>query len=99
MYKVLLSLLMLAIIQNNAIAQFGGGTKCTVDLSSVLAAKKDTVRTRGMADNYHTWEPGTVLMVKFMPGGSKQIRDKVISNAHEWEKYANVSFRFVDDKA
>src|SRR5690242_8280720 len=97
MNKFSLVLLFFIIIQKNAAAQFGGGAKCTVDLSEAMAGSKDTTRSRGMADNYHTWEPGMVLIVKFMPGGSKMIRDKVIANAREWEKWANISFRFVDD--
>lgn len=75
-------------------------TKCTTLLSkAMVGAKEDTVKPRGMADNYHTWEPGTELLVKFMPGGSKALRDKVMMNAKEWEKYANVKFKFVPDNA
>lgn len=75
-------------------------TKCTTMVGNAIAgAKTDTVKPRGMADNYHTWEPGTELIVKFMPGGSKSVRDKVIANAKEWEKYANIRFKFVPDNA
>lgn len=57
----------------------------------------DTTRARGVSDNYHTWDNGSVLLVKFMPGGSKSIRDKVMLYAKEWEKYANITFKFVPD--
>lgn len=66
---------------------------------AMFGAKEDTIKSRGMADNYHTWEPGAELLVKFTPGGSKNIRDKVILNAREWEKYANVKLKFVPDDA
>lgn len=83
-----------------ATAQRFPRTTCTTMVSNAIAgAKEDTVAPRGMADNYHTWEPGTELIVKFMPGGSKTLRDKVIANAKEWEKYANVKFKFVADNA
>jgi serralysin len=80
-------------------AQFFPKTNCTTPVGEILTRKKDTAHARGMADNYHTWEPGIVLLVKFMPGGSKSLRDKVILNAKEWEKYANVTFRFLPDNA
>ena len=74
------------------------GTKCTAAMGEALYnSREDTTRPRGMADNYRTWEPGSTLQVKFMPGGSRNLREKVILYAKEWEKYANVKFNFVPD--
>ncbi len=74
-------------------------TSCTTLLGDAMFAEVDTTKPRGVSDNYHTWEPGTVLRVKFTPGGSKWMRDQVIKNAKEWEKYANIRFNFVSDTA
>lgn len=57
----------------------------------------DTISPRGMADNYYLWDPGTTIIVKFMSGGSKSLRREVITYAKEWEKYANIKFKFVPD--
>lgn len=70
---------------------------CTTILSEAMFAEVDTTKSRGVADNYHTWENGKVLLVKFMPGGGKVLRDKIMLNAKEWEKYANITLKFVDD--
>ena len=72
---------------------------CTTILGEAMFGEVDTTKPRGVSDNYHTWENGSVLLVKFMPGGSKALRDKVIAHAKEWEKFANVTFRFVADTA
>lgn len=70
---------------------------CSTVLSEAMFAKKDTVKDRGVADNYHTWENGVTLRVKFMPGGGKMIREKVMQNAREWEMHGNVKLQFVPD--
>ncbi len=72
---------------------------CSTVLAEAMFAEVDTTKPRGVSDNYHTWENGAVLLVKFMPGGSKMLRDKVILSAKEWEKYANIKFQFVADTA
>jgi len=92
-------LLLLMVAGNIANGQFFTAGTCTTPVGEILAQKKDTTRSRGMADNYHTWDPGTTLLVKFLPGGSKTLRNKVMLNAKEWEKYANVHFRFLPDDA
>lgn len=74
--------------------------KCTTLVGEAMFGERpDTVKSRGMGDNYHTWEPGSELLVKFMGAGSKYLREKVMANAKEWEKFANVRFRFVADNA
>ena len=70
---------------------------CTTLVGDAMFQEVDTTKPRGVSDNYHTWENGKVLLVKFLPGGSKTLRDKVIQCAREWEKYANITFRFVSD--
>ena len=45
-------------------AQFEKIPGCTTPVGEIMATRKDTVRSRGMADNYHTWDPGTTLLVK-----------------------------------
>ena len=72
---------------------------CTTLVGEAMLGTVDTTKPRGVLDNYHTWANGKVLLVKFMPGGSKNLRDKVIANAKEWEKYANITFKFVADTA
>lgn len=70
---------------------------CTTTVGDAMLKEVDTTKARGVSDNYHTWENGQVLLVKFMPGGSKIMRDKVALYAKEWEKYANITFKFVPD--
>jgi len=72
---------------------------CTTLVGDAMLKEVDTTKSRGVSDNYHIWNNGQVLLVKFMPGGSKVLRDKVIACAKEWEKYANITFRFVADTA
>jgi hypothetical protein len=75
---------------------------CTTLVNAVLQSdlqKVDTTGTRGIADNYAMWENGDVIQVKFMPGGSKNIRDRVMQAAREWEQFANIKFKFVPDNA
>lgn len=55
----------------------------------------DSTKSRGLADNYFLWDPGTVINVKFL-SGSKALQNKIIPIAKEWEKYANVKFNFVN---
>ncbi len=56
----------------------------------------DTTKTnRGMADNNFLWDNGKVLVVKLL-SGSKTLKDKVKKYASEWEKYANIKFKFVE---
>ncbi|WP_025142085.1 matrixin family metalloprotease [Pedobacter jeongneungensis] len=49
------------------------------------------------------WQPGTVITVSLNTTGSTEmVRNKVIQYAKEWEKYANIKFKFVandDDDA
>jgi len=98
MKKAFLFALVAGFIGNIVSAQRFPGSKCTTLTGEAMFGERpDTVKSRGMADNYHTWEPGATLLVKFMPGGSKNIRDRVMLNAKEWEKYANVRFKFVPD--
>jgi len=71
---------------------------CTADLAAAMfGEKEDTSKPRGVTDNYHTWANGSVLLVRFLPGGSDVLRNQVIRNAKEWEKFANITFKFVDD--
>lgn len=72
---------------------------CSTVLSNSLFKSVDTTKSRGVADNYLTWEPGQVVKVKFMPGGGPVLRSKVVSLAKEWEKYGNVKFEFLPDYA
>jgi serralysin len=72
---------------------------CTTLLGDAMFGQVDTTKPRGVSDNYHTWSNGQVLLVKFMPGGSKTLRNKVMTYAKEWEKYGNIKFQFVSDTA
>ncbi|MCB0715903.1 MAG: matrixin family metalloprotease [Chitinophagaceae bacterium] len=78
-------------------AQYFPEPGCTTDVGKWILAEKDSLGNRGVGDNYHLWDNGQVLRIKFMAGGSKELRDKVIKNAKEWEKYANIKFEFLPD--
>lgn len=71
--------------------------KCTTILGDVMLHGIDTTDNRGEADNYRLWDNGYAIKVKFMPGGSKTLRDKVMASAKQWETYANITFQFVPD--
>src|SRR5580765_7525253 len=72
---------------------------CTTLLGDAMLRAVDTSKhpSRGMANNYAMWDNGKVILVKFMPGGSKSLRDRVMQSAKEWEQYANITFKFVPD--
>lgn len=72
---------------------------CSAPISNTLFQAVDTTKSRGVADNYLTWEAGQVIRVKFMPGGGKVLRTKVMTLAKEWEKYGNIKFEFLPDNA
>ncbi|MCU0321466.1 MAG: M12 family metallopeptidase [Chitinophagaceae bacterium] len=57
----------------------------------------DTTNARAMAENYFLWDNGKTITVKFIgEGGSPRLREKIKVAAKEWEKYANISFNFVE---
>lgn len=71
---------------------------CSTIMPEKQGVSKDTSNTRAMADNYYLWDNGKVLNVKFLGnGGSQKIREKVKKAAKEWEKYANLTFNFIED--
>jgi len=64
----------------------------------MLPGMADTTTGRSVADNYKTWENGKELLVKFLDNtGSPAIRERITRYAKEWEKYANVTLKFVPD--
>lgn len=64
----------------------------------MLPGMADTTTGRSVADNYKTWENGSVLLVKFMNNvGSPAIRERITRYAKEWEKFANITLKFVPD--
>lgn len=97
MKKALIIAIGLIYIGTSAQAQKFPRPSCTTIVGDAMLKEMDTTLKRGVSDNYHTWPNGKVLLVKFMPGGSKLLRDKVILCAKEWEKYANLTFKFVAD--
>jgi serralysin len=42
------------------------------------------------------WLNGSTLSVRFL-GGEKTVQERVEKYAHQWEQYANIGFKFVDD--
>lgn len=70
---------------------------CTILAGDILFKGVDTTPSRNMADNYHLWDNGSTILVKFMNGGSELMRNKVKQFAKEWEQYANITFTFVPD--
>ena len=99
MKKAIFFAVILFYFGNNAKAQKLPKAKCTTLLGDAMFKGVDTSAGRGMSDVYHTWDNGSVLLVKFMPGGSKTLRDKIIQSAKQWETYANITFKFVPDTA
>lgn len=98
MKKILFAVLVFNLIGITARAQkILPRLNCTTLVGDAMLREVDTTKPRGVSDNYHTWANGQVLLVKFMPGGGKVLRDKVVQCAREWEKYANVTFKFVAD--
>ena len=71
--------------------------KCTTILGDAMLHSVDTTGNRGVTDNYRTWDNAAVIKVKFMPGGSKMLREKVMASAKQWQTYGNISFKFVAD--
>lgn len=70
---------------------------CNTMAPSKKGVPIDTSNTRAMADNYFLWDNGKTLNVKFINGGgSQKLRSKIMTAAKEWEKYANITFNFVD---
>ena len=99
MKKIVLSILTMFCLFVTTTAQKFSRIPCSADLAPVQFKQVDTTKSRGMSDNYKTWDNGKVLRVKFMPGGSKSLRDRVIAAAKEWELYGNIKFNFVSDTA
>jgi hypothetical protein len=52
--------------------------------------------TRGAAQHDRLWHNGTTVKVKFL-NGSATMQATVEQIAHEWEQYANITFKFVDE--
>jgi hypothetical protein len=100
MKKILIAVILfvLTVSQSNAQKSILPRLNCTTIVSEAMLREVDTTKPRGVSDNYHTWSNGSVLLVKFMGGGGgKVLREKVMQCAKEWEKYANISFKFVAD--
>ena len=43
----------------------------------------------------HLWRNGSTLSVRFL-GGEKSVQERVEFYAHQWEQFANITFKFVD---
>jgi len=98
MKKNILIVLVLLFIAGGIFAQKNIPDACGTPLGNFTEKDKmDTISPRGMADNYYLWDPGATIIVKFMPGGSVALRNEVKAYAQEWEKYANIKFKFVPD--
>lgn len=41
------------------------------------------------------WDVGQIITVKFLGGDDRELKEKIIQGAREWEKYANITFRFI----
>ena len=50
--------------------------KCGVASVNYLVKGIDTSATRGVADNYYLWDNQSVILVKFMPGGSQRLSSR-----------------------
>jgi len=73
-------------------------TPCTTLVGDLMMPGMPDTSGRNVADNYKTWENGTALLVKFMDNiGSPAVRERITRAAKEWEKYANITLKFVPD--
>lgn len=81
------------------IPKIGRKPGCSAQLYSTMFNGIDTTTSRGVAINELMWDNGKVLTVKFMPGGSIGLRNRVMQYAREWEQFANIKFNFVADNA
>jgi hypothetical protein len=99
MKRTLLAVTIIFLTANIIYAQKLPKAPCTTLTSDVMLKAVDTTPSRQVADNYAMWDNGSVILVKFMPGGSKSLRDRVVQYAKEWEQYANLTFKFVPDTA
>jgi serralysin len=99
MKMYLLFAIVILCMAGNAIAQKNKlpKGKCTTVLGDAMFHEIDTTGNRGVSDNYRTWDNGSTILVKFMPGGSKTVREKVMLSAKQWETYANITFKFIPD--
>jgi hypothetical protein len=105
MKKILLTLMSVIFLLCNMKAQLklsGKGpakAPCTTLTGKQLTpVAVDTTKGRNVANNDLMWENGDVLLVKFMDNiGSQAVRERVMQYAKEWEKYANITFKFVPD--
>ncbi len=103
MLKKILSIAILIASTSNLFAQKNMFNKppCTAELGGAMIPKalnaEDTLPGRGVASNYSMWNNGATIIMKFMPGGNPLLRKKVMDCANEWSKYANVTFKLVDD--
>ncbi|KAF3913320.1 hypothetical protein ABW20_dc0102831 [Dactylellina cionopaga] len=52
-------------------------------------------RQEMLVRNEFVWQNGQVIRARFLKGASSDIRKKVEKIAKEWEKYANIKFKFV----
>lgn len=104
MKRIFFLALMCSLIAVNASAQLNFTGKrmlnvpCTTPAPKNMMAAVDTTAGRQVANDYLTWENGDVILVKFMNNiGSQSIRNKIMNYAKEWEKYGNITFKFVPD--
>lgn len=71
---------------------------CTTLVGDLMLPGMPDTSGRNVLDNYKSWENGSVILVKFMNNaGSPVVRERVMRYAKEWEKYANITFKFVPD--
>ncbi len=70
----------------------------TISLDKMKPGQIDTTKGRNAANNDLAWDPGDVITIKFMNNvGSERMRALVMDYAKVWEKYANISFKFMPD--
>lgn len=102
MKKVFMLALISSFLLMSASAQLNLTGKRTEDVPCTSPVKQkmaiDTTKGRQVAENYLTWENGDVILVKFMNNvGSESIRNKIMNYAREWERYGNITLKFVPD--
>ncbi|TMM58428.1 hypothetical protein FEE95_03075 [Maribacter algarum] len=60
-----------------------------------IAQEFDKNRENGVFDYNDKWINGSTIKVKFL-GGSDFVKSKIVKYSRYWEKYANITFKFID---
>ncbi len=64
--------------------------------ASPLKCRWDTSSTRGLVDQYFIWDNNKEITCRIL-AGSTALNQLIKKAAQEWEQYANIKFKFIND--